>query len=321
MPEAAWASGGGGKGASRFVASQARQRAGRPSQPVAIVGAGAVARALGRELHAAGVPVTALAGRTQASARSAAASIDAGVRVVTVDAVPRCATRVIIAVADAGIGSTAATLAEAGMRGIVLHTSGASGLAPCEPLRGAGVACGVLHPLQTVVPPGRGAGRLRGASFGVAGDDPAVAWAASVAECLGGRVLRLAADDLPAYHAGAVLASNAVTAVIDAATVLMAQAGVPRHAALEAIGPLCRASVDNALRLGPAAALTGPVVRGDTGTVAAHLAAIRCAPAGAAELYRAAARHLLTLAREREVSPPALQSLEQMLERGDGGRA
>ena len=290
----------------------------RPPEPVGIVGAGAVAQALGRELHAAGVPVAAVASRTPASASRAAAAIDAGVRAVPLGAIPGVARRVIIAVADAGIGSVAAALADAGMRGVVVHTSGASGLAPCAPLRSAGVACGVLHPLQTIVPPEQGGSRLRGASFGVAGDEPATAWAASVAERLGGTVLRLAEDDLPAYHAGAVLASNALAAAIDAATVLMAQAGVSRHAALEAIGPLCRASVDNALRLGPAAALTGPVVRGDTDTVAAHLAAIQHAPAGAAELYRTATRHLLVLARERQAppTPVALESLARLLDSG-----
>ena len=112
-----------------------------------------------------------------------------------------------------------------------------------------------------------------------------------------------------------------LTAAIDAATVLMAQAGVPRRAALEAVGPLCRASVDNALRLGPAEALTGPVVRGDAGTVAAHLAAIGQAPASAAGLYRAAARHLLSLARERQLPPPALESLARVLDTGGGGGA
>ncbi len=290
----------------------------RAPDPVGIVGAGAVAQALGRELHAAGVPVAALASRTPASARRAAAAIAAGVKVVPVGGIPRIADRTIIAVADAGIGSVAAALATAGMRGSVLHTSGASGLAPCEPLRAAGVACGVLHPLQTVVSSERGDSRLRGATFGVAGDEPAAAWAASIVERLGGTVLRLAADELPAYHAGAVLASNALTAAVDAATVLMAQAGVPRRAALEAIAPLCRASVENALRMGPAAALTGPVVRGDAGTVAAHLKAIRRAPAGAADLYRAAARHLLVLARERQVSPSTLASLARMLDSGDG---
>ena len=292
---------------------------GHAPEPVGIVGAGAVARALGRELHAAGVPVVALASRTPASARRAAASIDAGVRVVPCADIPHLAQRAIIAVADAGIASVAASLAAAGMRGIVLHTSGASGLAPCAPLQGAGVACGVLHPLQTIVPPEQGASQFRGVAFGVAGDAPAVAWAVLMAERLGGSVLRLSEEDLPAYHAGAVLASNALAAAIDAATVLMAQAGVARADALQAIGPLCRASVDNVLRLGPAAALTGPIARGDCGTVAAHLAAIRRAPAGAADLYRAAARHLLSLAHERQLPPATLQSLARMLDSRDGG--
>lgn len=288
---------------------------------VGIVGAGAVARALGRELQAAGVPVVALAGRTPARARSAAACIDAGVKVVACADMPRFAERAIIAVADAGIGAAAAALSAAGMRGVVLHTSGAGGLAPLAPLRGAGVACGVLHPLQTVVPPEQGASQFRGASFGVAGDTPAVAWAGSIVERLGGSVLRLSGDDLPVYHAGAVLASNALAAAIDAATVLMAQAGVPRRDALQAIGPLCRTSVDNALRLGPAAALTGPIVRGDAATVAAHVAAIRSAPAGAADLYRATARYLLSLARERQLPQETLQSLARILDSRDGGGA
>ena len=294
---------------------------GHTPEAVGIVGSGAVARALGQELRAAGVPVVALAGRSPARARRAADCIDAGVRVVPCTDLPQFAERVIIAVADAGIGSVAVSLTAAGMRGIVLHTSGAGGLGPCAPLREVGVACGVLHPLQTIMPPERGACQFRGVAFGVAGDAPAVAWAGSIVESLEGSVLRLSANDLPAYHAGAVLASNALAAAIDAATVLMAQAGVTRDEALRAIGPLCRASVDNVLRLGPAAALTGPIARGDSGTVAAHLAAIRGAPAGAADLYRAAAAHLLTLARERQLAPEKLQSLARVLDSRDGGGA
>ena len=290
-------------------------------EPVGIVGAGAVARALGRELHAAGVPVVALASRKSASARRAAASINAAVRAVPCADIPHLAERTIIAVADAGIGWAAASLAAAGMRGVVLHTSGAGGLGPCAPLREVGVACGVLHPLQTIVPPDQGVSQFRGVTFGVAGDAPAVAWAGLIADRLGGAVLRLSGDDLPAYHAGAVLASNALAATIDAAAVLMAQAGVTRRDALQAIGPLCRASVDNALRLGPAAALTGPVARGDSGTVAAHLTAIRRAPIAAADLYRAAARYLLSLARDRGLPPAQLQVLAQVLDSRDGGGA
>ncbi len=284
------------------------------SAPIGIVGAGAVATALGRRLHAAGAPVVALASRSVATARRAAADIDPSVQVVSCSALPRHAQRIIVAVTDGGIGPVAATLAAAGMRGILLHTSGAGGLAPCEPLRAAGAACGVLHPLQTIVRRERGAGSLRGAAFGVAGDGRAVEWARALVGQLGGDVLELHAGDLAAYHAGAVMASNALTAAIDAALALLTQAGIERDAALRALGPLCRASVENALRLGPAGALTGPVVRGDTGTVAAHLAAVDRAPDSVAALYRATARHLLSLARERPLPPAAARSLARLLE-------
>lgn len=284
------------------------------SPPIGIVGAGAVATALGGRLHAAGAPVVALASRTLPAARRAAAAIGPSVQVVSCTALPHHVQRVIVAVTDDGIGPVAATLATAGMRGIVLHTSGARGLAPCEPLRAVGVACGMLHPLQTVVPRERGATSFSGVAFGVAGDGPAGGWARALVGQLGGEVLELCADDLAAYHAGAVMASNALTAAIDAALALLVQAGIERDAALRALGPLCRASVENALELGPAGALTGPVVRGDASTVAAHLNALDRAPGSVEALYRATARHLLSLARERQLPPAAARSIARLLQ-------
>ena len=283
-------------------------------RPMAIIGAGTVAQALGRCLHTHREPVIALASRTQASAERAAAFVGSSVQAVTCSAIPRLTNRVIIAVADEGIAPVAKALAAAEMTGIVLHTSGASGLAPLAALREAGVACGVLHPLQTVVSPEHGASQFDGVAFGVAGDREAVDWAEAIVAILNGDVLRLSADNLPSYHAGAVMASNALIAAIDAALVLMRQAGVEPERALRAIGPLSRASVENTLRLGPQAALTGPVVRGDTATVAAHVAAVDRAPTSVAALYRATAQHLLSLAREQELPPTTLRALAQMLE-------
>lgn len=284
------------------------------SPPIGIVGAGAVATALGGRLHAAGAPVVALASRTLPAARRAAAAIGPSVQVVSCTALPHHVQRVIVAVTDDGIGPVAATLATAGMRGIVLHTSGARGLAPCEPLRAVGVACGMLHPLQTVVPRERGATSFSGVAFGVAGDGPACGWARALVGQLGAEVLELCADDLAAYHAGAVMASNALTAAIDAALALLVQAGIERDAALRALGPLCRASIENALELGPAGALTGPVVRGDASTIAAHLNALGRAPGSVEALYRATGRHLLSLARERQLPPAAARSIGRLLE-------
>ena len=287
------------------------------SHPIGIVGAGAVAQALGRLLQTRGEPIVALASRTPASAEQAAAFVGSSVQAVRYSEIPRLTTRVIIAIADEGIAPVAKALAAAELTGIVLHTSGASGFAPLAPLRQVGVACGVLHPLQTVVSPEQGVSQLDGVAFGTAGDPEAVDWAGAIVRLLNGTLLPVAADHLASYHAGAVMASNALVAAIDAALVLMHQAGIEEQLALRAIGPLSRTSVENTLRLGPETALTGPIARGDTATVAAHLAAVDRAPASTAALYRATARHLLSVARDRALPPATARTLTQMIERRD----
>ena len=287
------------------------------SSPIGIVGAGAVAKALGRQLYAAGEPVVVLASRILTCAEQAAAFIDPSVQAVSVAAIPRLTQRVITAVVDEGIAPVAQALAAAEMTGIVLHTSGASGLAPLESLRLAGTACGVLHPLQTVVASGQGGNQFEGVAFSVAGDCKAVEWTEAIVERLHGEVIHLSPDDFPSYHAGAVMASNALIAVIDAALVLMRQAGVDRELAVRAIGPLCLASVENMLQFGPQTALTGPVVRGDIATVAVHLAAVDRTLTSVSALYRATAWHLLSLARGRHLPRETSQAIAGMLERRD----
>jgi predicted short-subunit dehydrogenase-like oxidoreductase (DUF2520 family) len=221
---------------------------------------------------------------------------------------------VLIAVRDEGITSVAAELARAGMRtGVVLHTCGAMGPEALAPLERAGVACGLLHPLQTVATPEQGVTSLKGVTYGVAGSDRALGWAEELVAMLEGRVLRVAPERLSSYHAGAVMASNAVVAVIDAAVVLMGQAGVDRTAALQALEPLVRASVDNVFAHGTSAALTGPIVRGDAKTVAAHMEALETAPPDVAGLYVAAARRLIAIARERDLSGGSVRALESAL--------
>lgn len=280
---------------------------------VGIAGTGAVATTLGRCLAAAGQPVVALAGRDQDRAAAAAAFIGPDVRVVTLASLPRRADHVIIAVSDDALTDVARTLAPA-MTGVALHTSGASGLAPFAPLRAAGVACGVLHPLQTVVSAAPGENPFAGVSFGVVGDGPAVEWAASLVSRLEGQLLSLEESGLPTYHAGAVMASNALIAVVDASLTLMSRAGLAPETARRAIGPLCRASVEHALERGPVAALTGPVVRGDAATVASHLRAVTHAPETVSSLYRASARHLLSLASARGLAPSAQTRLAELIE-------
>lgn len=172
----------------------------------------------------------------------------------------------------------------------------------------------MLHPLQTVASPEQGVESLQGVTFGLAGDGPALDWAEEIVALVDGRPLRIAAERFSRYHAGAVMASNALMAVIDAALVLMADAGVDREAALRALAPLARTSVENAVTAGPRAALTGPIARGDAATVAEHMDALNDAPATVVALYRAAARHLLELARERGLPEANVRALEVVLD-------
>ena len=101
------------------------------------------------------------------------------------------------------------------------------------------------------------------------------------------------------------MASNYLMALIATAVMLMGEAGVDEAAARLALEPLARTSVENAFRLGPAAALTGPIARGDADTVRGHLAALAKAPAAAEGLYRSAGLATLEIARQRGLAEVA----------------
>jgi predicted short-subunit dehydrogenase-like oxidoreductase (DUF2520 family) len=281
---------------------------------IGIVGTGAVALALGRLMYLAGQPVVAVASRSRRRATEAALFIGASAHAATLDELPQRAERILIAVSDDVIAEVARALAENGMSsGVVLHTCGAIGPSALAAL-GGHVARGVVHPLQTIRDAEQGIESLVGAFFMTCGDEPATAWARTIAAAAGGQAIEIAADRAACYHAGAVMASNALMGVLDAAVRLMEAAGIEPSRALLALAPLARASLDNALADGPDVALTGPVARGDAGTIAAHVEALRAAPTTVRELYDAASRHLLAMAKGRGLPDASAEAVEAALD-------
>lgn len=281
----------------------------------AIVGTGRVAQAFGRLLTDAGLPPAAVGGRTRVHAEHAATFISRTTKASSIADIPSLADHVLIAVSDAAIPAVADELARGGMSGgVALHTSGAHGPELLEPLAARGVSCGVIHPLQTIADPTLGTAALRGATFGISGNDAAIDWALQLVEAAAGIPLRIRANSFASYHAGAVMAGNAVIAAIDAAVVLLGVAGVEQRAALRAIGPLCLTSAQNALDRGPEAALTGPVQRGDAETVRAHVEALAKCPPYVADLYRASGHALLEIARRRGLDATAAGAVEAALD-------
>jgi len=263
---------------------------------VGIAGTGRMAKALGALMVRRGFGVTAVAGRCRRSAEEVSRFIGAA-QAVTIGELPVHAQRIVIAVTDGAIPEVAAQLAAGGLRGgIILHTSGATGPQALDVLRNAGNAVGVLHPLQTVPSAERGVEALSGATFAFAGDADATRWAAELTERLGGRALRVDAQRWHHYHAGAVMACNYQMTLVDAALELMESAGIGRDAALDALGPILRQTTENVLRLGPEQALTGPVRRGDVGTIRRHLAAVENASPETKRLYIAAGLRTIAVA-------------------------
>ena len=169
---------------------------------------------------------------------------------------------VVVATPDGAIAEVAAAIATR-PEVVFMHLSGAVGLEHLAPHRRRAS----LHPLMAL-PDGDTGGRrlLAGITFAVAGDP----MGEHMASALGGRAVRVPPAARALYHAAAVVASNHMVATLGQAARLAAMAGLT----LEDLLPLARAATDDAGRLGPGAALTGPVARGDWRTVAGHLAAL-----------------------------------------------
>lgn len=219
----------------------------------------------------------------------------------------------ILAVPDSALREVAHDLALAGPAPpgcAAFHLSGALSTEVLGPLHAAGYACGSMHPLQAVADPWLSADRLMGAAFSLAGEPAAIAAGRRIVDALAGQPLVIAPQFRPLYHAAAVTASNYFIALIAFAVRLMDQAGVREEQAVPALLPLIRGTLDNLQHLGVAAALTGPIPRGDVDTVRLHLARLS---GEERVLYCALGRELLRLARNTGLNQDKAEELEALL--------
>lgn len=224
---------------------------------------------------------------------------------------------VFLAVQDRYIAEVAGDLVEsisaAELAGIFFtHLSGSLTSAVLQSLASLNAITFSLHPLQSVADVEGGVKVLAGSYFSFEGDERAFPVAESVVAALAGNLVRLAADDKVLYHAAAVVSSNFFIALEEMAITMMTGIGVDTDIARRMLLPLIRGSFENLERVSPAEALTGPIVRGDDQTVAAHLAALQEKCPDYLEAYRLLANLNVDLAKQKgEVSEadfPSLQS-------------
>lgn len=230
-----------------------------------------------------------------------------------VSALPACDV-VLLAVPDGAIEDAARALAErAGAAAeIWLHLAGSRDGRVARVDAKTPRAAGCLHPIVAL------AGResrphLVGATAGVDGEPAAVAAAIALAEAIGLRPTRLREGAKALYHAAAVTVAGHAVALWDQAVGTMVLAGVPRADARAALLALMQGAIAQLARAEPGEVITGPIARGDAGTVRAHLAALDALedPDGAS-VYRALGRRALALSAPK-LGPEAAREIAAAL--------
>lgn len=283
-------------------------------RPVTVVGPGRLGQSLALALASAGLPVE-LRGRSGRAPDAVSGS--AGIRYRTgVSSSP--SPTLVFAVPDDALAAAARSWAGAADGGapdpdapagpgpVALHTSGVHPADALSPLRGAGYRAGLWHPLTAVAAPARDA--FRGVPFGLQGDPPAVERGRELAARVGGRGLSVAPGEHARYHAAAVFASNHLAACLGLAAEELARA-TDGEGGLSDLVPLARAALRQVAERGLPGGVTGPVARGDAGTVSRHLEAL---PPHRRELYRGLARELLGVVEDR-VPPGRAEALRRAL--------
>ena len=170
---------------------------------------------------------------------------------------------------------------------LIAHASGAHGIRVLDQATRAGALPLALHPVMTFTGREDDVDRMKGVSFGVTAPDPLRPAAEALVIEMGGEPVFIAEENRALYHAALAFAANHLVTLVSEAASLLREAGADNPNRM--LGPLLSAALDNALRFGDAG-LTGPVARGDEGTVAAHVAAISAHEPAALPAYRALAR-------------------------------
>ncbi|MCE2462424.1 MAG: DUF2520 domain-containing protein [Dehalococcoidia bacterium] len=280
---------------------------------VGFIGAGAVGKGLALGLASSGYRVLAVSSRSLSSAEGLAARIPGCLALSDPQKVADRCDLIFITTPDEAIEQVASQVLWHRGQGVV-HCSGAESLGILDPAAGAGAITGSFHPFQTFAcleTPEEAVERMEGSTLSVEGRCWILDTLKEMASRLGGRAILLSPEDRAIYHASAVMSCGHLVALVKAAVDVWESMGVPQEEALPIILPLAKSTLANVSRAGAYASLTGPIARGDTATLSAHLQALEDRIPRLIPLYCALSGESLPLAEDR-VSREKLEEMDRM---------
>lgn len=288
------------------------------TRTLGIVGAGRLGRTLGMLWHEAGVfEIGAVSSRARDKAERAVDAIGAG-RPVTGFVDLGDADVLMLSVSDDALADVTAAIAAKNTlkeSAVVFHCSGAKSSTLLAPLADHGALTASLHPVKSFADPVRDGKTFPGTWCALEGDDTAREILRGAVEAIGGNIFTVNTERKLAYHAGTVIAANYLTALMDTALRCLEAAGIDRDTGIRVLDPLARHALDNILEMGPANALTGPIVRGDTEVVRDQYAALRDVDPRLGEVYRLLGDITADLAAEQGgADPDALAKIRETFE-------
>jgi len=241
---------------------------------IGFIGAGTVGTALASSLPPEKYKVLAVHSRTPSSAQKLAQLVHGCQFCQTAQKVADAAELIFITTPDDVISKIASEV-DWHEEQDVLHCSGAHSIDILEPARQCGANVGSIHPLQTFASINEAVKNLPGSTFALEADEPLLSRLKELASSLNGRCVELKPGDKVLYHTAAVFVSNYLVTLVKLALDLWQDFGVPAKEATESLLPLLKGTVNNIENIGLPNCLTGPIARGDLGTIDKHLSALK----------------------------------------------
>jgi len=249
------------------------------------IGAGTVGTALAVRLNSKGYQVVAASSRSQTSARKLTKVIRGCRAFNNNQGVADASELVFITTPDDTIASVVSQI-QWHVGQSVVHCSGADSTDTLEPAKKLGAQVGVFHPLQTLASVKQAIENMPGSTFALEAEEPLLSTLKDMATALDGHWVELKASDKVVYHAAAVIACNYLVTLVKLASDLWQTFNIPPNQATQALLPLLRGTINNIDAVGIPQCLTGPIARGDTGTINKHLDALRKTAPALLSTYR-----------------------------------